>query len=215
MNSTPIFNLTIKHFGLKPRTFIISIEDQVCSHDKSLLRLTSKKTSKLRTTGPYVVNPPMDSPRKRLPDRKVHGVNMGPTWVLSAPGGSHVGHMNLAIWVSLVENIAMSSRHHGRSDMSERPLPSVEQIVMISAVHRVDGLMSIPWRMWLYHVYFSYTPMWPCRILLVFCWFISQNCIYLVRPLSQESHSTTCDLERVHAMFSGLYITSSMLSHRQ
>ena len=32
-----------------------------------------------------------------IPDSKVHGANMGPTWVLSAPGGSHVGPMNLAI----------------------------------------------------------------------------------------------------------------------
>ena len=31
------------------------------------------------------------------PDSKVHGANMGPTWVLSAPGGHHVGPMNLAI----------------------------------------------------------------------------------------------------------------------
>ena len=31
------------------------------------------------------------------PDSKVHGANMGPTWVLSAPGGPHVGPMNLAI----------------------------------------------------------------------------------------------------------------------
>ena len=31
------------------------------------------------------------------PDSKVHMVNMGPTWVLSAPGGPHVGPMNLAI----------------------------------------------------------------------------------------------------------------------
>ena len=31
------------------------------------------------------------------PDSKVHGVNIGPTWVLSAPDGSHVGPMNLAI----------------------------------------------------------------------------------------------------------------------
>ena len=32
------------------------------------------------------------------PDSKVrHGVNMGPTWVLSAPDGPHVGPMNLAI----------------------------------------------------------------------------------------------------------------------
>ena len=32
-----------------------------------------------------------------IPDNKVHVANMGPTWVLSAPGGPHVGPMNLAI----------------------------------------------------------------------------------------------------------------------
>ena len=31
------------------------------------------------------------------PDSKVHVANMGSTWVLSAPGGPHVGPMNLAI----------------------------------------------------------------------------------------------------------------------
>ena len=35
----------------------------------------------------------------RFPDSKVHGANMGPTWVLSAPVGPHVGPMNLAIRV--------------------------------------------------------------------------------------------------------------------
>ena len=33
-----------------------------------------------------------------IPDSKIHGANMGPTRVLSAPGESHVGPMNLAIW---------------------------------------------------------------------------------------------------------------------
>ena len=28
------------------------------------------------------------------PDSKVHGDNMGPTWVLSSPGGPHVGAMD-------------------------------------------------------------------------------------------------------------------------
>ena len=32
-----------------------------------------------------------------VPDSKVHGTNMGPTWVLSAPDGTHIGPMNLAI----------------------------------------------------------------------------------------------------------------------
>ena len=31
------------------------------------------------------------------PDSKVHVANMGPTWVLSAPDGPHVGPMNFAI----------------------------------------------------------------------------------------------------------------------
>ena len=31
------------------------------------------------------------------PDNKVHGANMGPTWVLSVPGGPHNGPINLAI----------------------------------------------------------------------------------------------------------------------
>ena len=36
------------------------------------------------------------------PDSKVHGANMGPTWVLSAPDGPHFGPMNLAIRVALL-----------------------------------------------------------------------------------------------------------------
>ena len=32
-----------------------------------------------------------------VPDSKVHGANMGPTWVLSLPDGPHVGPMNLII----------------------------------------------------------------------------------------------------------------------
>ena len=35
--------------------------------------------------------------RQHCPDSKVHGANMGPTWVLSAPDGPHVDPMNLAI----------------------------------------------------------------------------------------------------------------------
>ena len=33
-----------------------------------------------------------------IPDDKIHGANMEPTWVLSAPGGPHIGPMNFAIW---------------------------------------------------------------------------------------------------------------------
>ena len=44
------------------------------------------------------------------PDSKVHGANMGPTWVLSSPGGPHVGPMNLAIWVYYRAEIISISR---------------------------------------------------------------------------------------------------------
>ena len=33
-----------------------------------------------------------------IPHSKVHGANTGPTWVLWAPDGPHVGPMNLVIW---------------------------------------------------------------------------------------------------------------------
>ena len=41
----------------------------------------------------------VDILRDNFQDSKVHGANMGPTWVLSAPDGPHVGPMNLAIVV--------------------------------------------------------------------------------------------------------------------
>ena len=45
----------------------------------------------------------------KYPDSKVHGANMGPTWVLSVPDGPHVGPRNLAIRVAwLMEAVGMS-----------------------------------------------------------------------------------------------------------
>ena len=35
--------------------------------------------------------------QKSIPDSKIRGANIGPTWVLLAPDGPHVGPMNLAI----------------------------------------------------------------------------------------------------------------------
>ena len=39
--------------------------------------------------------------RRTYPDSKLDVANMGPTWVLPAPDGPHVGPMNLAIRVVL------------------------------------------------------------------------------------------------------------------
>ena len=45
-----------------------------------------------------------------IPDSKVHGANMGPTWVLSAPDGSRVSPMNLAIRRCLLHFRAIRSQ---------------------------------------------------------------------------------------------------------
>ena len=34
---------------------------------------------------------------KKVPDSKFHVAHMGPTWILTAPGGPHVSPMNLDI----------------------------------------------------------------------------------------------------------------------
>ena len=43
----------------------------------------------------HFYEPTITGPQK-YPDSKVHGANMGPTWVLSATDGPHVGSTNLA-----------------------------------------------------------------------------------------------------------------------
>ena len=57
-----------------------------------------------------------------VPDSNVHGINMGPTWVLSAPDGPHAGPMNLAIRVIL--KFSSSSRPYNQSIVYHKPFPS-------------------------------------------------------------------------------------------
>ena len=53
----------------------------------------------------------MDYVNKRGLDSKVRGANMGPIWVLSAPGGPHVSPINLAVReVSIV--VTYNHYHH-------------------------------------------------------------------------------------------------------
>ena len=37
----------------------------------------------------------------KRPNSKLHGANIGPIWDRQDPGGSHVGPMNFAVWVTL------------------------------------------------------------------------------------------------------------------
>ena len=49
--------------------------------------------------------------KQNNPNSKCRGANMEPTWVLSAPGGPHVGPINLAIREILVVKLPSGERH--------------------------------------------------------------------------------------------------------
>ena len=75
------------------------------------------------------------------PESKVHGANTGPTWVLSAPDGPHVGPMNLAItealWVTTI------SHHVYRSCTYTSQLP-----IFVRVVRRRAGFVGTHGMQW-------------------------------------------------------------------
>ena len=73
------------------------------------------KTSK--DTRPHVYSPfPSVEVPFHIPDSKVHGANMGPTWVLSAPDRPHLVPMNLAL-----RDHCLWPRPLGRVSLSGQP----------------------------------------------------------------------------------------------
>ena len=67
----------------------------------SPLQFTAEKNMMDAERRKLVVESNKGTKFKTYPDSKVHGANMGPTWVLSAPDGPHDGPMNLAIRVQI------------------------------------------------------------------------------------------------------------------
>ena len=81
---------------------------------------------------------------KVIPDKKVHGANMGPTWGRQNPGGPHVGPMNFVIW-----DIAWVSCH-----LKSTPIKLIEQQLVqtcnkenIEGVHYWPFVRGIHWWM--------------------------------------------------------------------
>ena len=70
-----------------------------------------------------------------VPDSKVHGANMGPTWILPAPDGPHVDPMNLAIrgGMELSEN-AVSPVAKVSCTMSPCPLSKASALNVVLIV---------------------------------------------------------------------------------
>ena len=116
-------------------------------------------------------------------DNKVHGANMGPTWVLLAPDGPHVGPMNLAIWGSLEHTENWWIHHHTKTkqditmainkviaDDSHWHLDVIMDILCDLIEHKQVGLFLIKWqdKTWLGldNVAVIYAPITPVHSLV-------------------------------------------------
>ena len=84
-------------------------------------------------------------------DSKVYGVNMGPTWVLSALGGSHVGLMNLAIWVRLSCDLAQADFIH----ILQGCINGTEAIMRLPSAPQEETMQDMDeWIIWVRKIYY-------------------------------------------------------------
>ena len=87
--------------------------------------------------------------QKTVPDSKVHGANMGPTWGRQDPGGPYVVPMNHAIRVSM--QFIVACIHALLSDklcMLQKPLGCQEAEQSINTENKELSLCSFGGRLW-------------------------------------------------------------------
>ena len=92
------FNLKLHHFSQFP--FKVKKKNSDSLHNGPAMRkMCPHHKVFMYSSSQYYASEPENQLRRMSvhPDSKVHGDNMGPTWVLSTPDGPHVGPMNLAI----------------------------------------------------------------------------------------------------------------------
>ena len=97
------------------RVYIMGIKRFLFTDSNTCMPLQSIKTSCKHSMHVYIryvysVLISLSSIVHRPRHNKVHGANMGSTWVLSAPDGPHVGPMNLTIRGCLWKVLLRSSR---------------------------------------------------------------------------------------------------------
>ena len=66
----------------------------------------------------FTITTPHRFNKVNFPDGKIHQANMGPTLVLSAPGGPHVGPMNLAVRACWWNTMDVPLKHGSLGDKS-------------------------------------------------------------------------------------------------
>ena len=91
------------------------------------------------------------NPKALSPDNTVHGTNMWPTWVLSAPDGPHVGPMNFAIRVIVqLLRIVLRILQRMHSEINTENLThlyftnALRQCKQIHCTHVIDDMPSPP-----------------------------------------------------------------------
>ena len=81
-----------KRGGTRPASYVTPVHNNLSPVIHSyFVPISPHEGKKDKFTAKIVLRP--------FPDSKIHGANVGPTWGHQDPGGPHVGHMNLAIWV--------------------------------------------------------------------------------------------------------------------
>ena len=89
----PGVHLKLAYWLLNIRAFEISPLYKVCVvHSMGKIVCVKFQRGPLKFHTKYLAHT-----LRYIPDSEVHGANIGPTWVLSAPAGPHVDPMNLAI----------------------------------------------------------------------------------------------------------------------
>ena len=73
------------------------INSRSCTKNLSYKIATCSFYNQYKNTNKSILTRKFNAKIKADPDSNVHGANMGPTWVLAALGGPHVGPMNLAV----------------------------------------------------------------------------------------------------------------------
>ena len=79
--------------------------------------------------------------RQRYPDSKVHGANMGPTWVLPAPDGPHFVPTNLAIRILVHVKCWLASAFL----CSLRSICKIKIIILLRTSHPIKRWFILTW----------------------------------------------------------------------
>ena len=81
------------------------------------------------------------------PDSKVHAAHMGPIWVLLAPGGPHVGHMNFAIRGALIVSLMLpwKKKHLTNTQVEGEVGSFTTQVMPLQIAELMGPTRGPPW----------------------------------------------------------------------